>query len=168
MVKNFGGNKTKSKSRKSVKRNKIYNSEELKKIDGQEYAYVNKKLGDGRFELICYDKVKRLGILRGTLRKTAKTEKGHMVLVSKRDYQDEKCDIIECYTADQVEQLISFKEIVRSFATEGVLRDDSFSNLSNIISYNDDDDEDDEIILDENENDNDNNSDDIGIDINDI
>ena len=42
MVKNFGGKKTKGKSRKSFNSIRTYNFEDLKKIEGQEYAFVQK------------------------------------------------------------------------------------------------------------------------------
>lgn len=139
MVKNLGGNKTKGKSRKSVKKIRILNSEELKKIDGQEYAFINQNFGQGRCELICYDKVKRLGILRGRLKKNTKIEKGQLVLVSKREFQDDKCDILECYTPENVDKLISFGEIYSSFAKEGKLKDESQNSLDKILSFTEND-----------------------------
>lgn len=169
MVKNFGGKKTKGKSRKSF-RPKIHNFEELKKIEGQEYGYVNKKFGDGRYELICYDKVSRLGILRGSLRKSARLDVGHLVLVSKRDYQDDKCDIVECYNEEQVDKLIELNEILISFAKEGKHADNSLSSFDSSISFNNQpvnnssSDSEDGLDI----NDNNMEEDDLGIDIDDL
>ena len=39
------------------------------KEDGQEYAQVQKMLGDGRAALSCYDGVARVGLIRGTMRR---------------------------------------------------------------------------------------------------
>lgn len=39
------------------------------KEDGQEYAQVQKMLGDGRAALSCYDGVARTGLIRGTMRR---------------------------------------------------------------------------------------------------
>ena len=173
MVKNFGGNKTKAKSRKNITRKTISNFEELKKIDGQEYAHVNSNYGDGRYDLICYDKVKRLGILRGSLRsKSSKLKKGNLVLVCKRSFQDDKCDIVECYTDDHVTKLVNHGEIVESFAKDGIITDKSYTIDNGIISYNSTD----QILELDNSNNNDENNDndnddlsgEFGIDINDI
>ena len=119
MVVNSGGKKTKGKARKNFRKPKIFNSEELKKIEGQEYAFVTKKFGDNRYNLLCYDKVNRLGILRGTLKRGAKLDIHNVVLVSKRGFQDDKCDIIAIYTKEEVDKLISFGEILPSFAKDG-------------------------------------------------
>lgn len=97
MVKNKGGNKTKGRARKNSRRPRTMNVDDLRKIDGQEYAHALDKLGDGRFRLICYDKVARLGILRGTLKRFARCDRGAFVLVSIRDFEDSKCDIIHIY-----------------------------------------------------------------------
>lgn len=119
MVFNSGGKKTKGKARKNIRKPKIFNSEELKKIDGQEYAFVTKKLGDNRYTILCYDKVSRLGILRGSLKRGPKLGINNMVLVSIRGFQDDKCDIIAIYTSEEVDKLIGFNEILPSFAREG-------------------------------------------------
>lgn len=37
--------------------------------DGQQYAQVQKMLGDGRAALSCYDGVARIGLIRGTMRR---------------------------------------------------------------------------------------------------
>lgn len=57
MVKNsIGGNKVKSKARKNTqKREHLF--DELKKEDDQEYAYIKKKLGNGRYDVFCTDRV---------------------------------------------------------------------------------------------------------------
>ena len=94
---------------------------DLKKIDGQEYAHVLAVLGDGRSDLICYDKKKRLGILRGRLKRTSRINKGDVVLVSLRDFQDNKCDIIAAYSQSDVDKLIKEKELFYSFVKSGEL-----------------------------------------------
>ena len=125
MVKNFGGNKTKAKSRKHFHAARVYSFEDLKKIQGQEYAWVNKNLGDGRYDTICYDKVKRMGILRGSLKKqSSKIDKNSIVLVSLREFQDEKCDILAIFTDDDINKLVYHKEITESFSKDGILAND--------------------------------------------
>ena len=141
MVFNSGGKKTKGKARKNVRRPRVFNSEELKKISGQEYAFVTKKLGDNRFSLICYDKVSRMGILRGSLKRSSRLDINNMVLVSIRDFQDDKCDIIAIYTDEEVDKLVSFNEVLPSFAREGKICS-SVPVEESIIQIGDDDDND--------------------------
>ena len=120
MVKNRGGNKTKGKSRKMF-RAKELSLKDLKKVDNQEYAFVISVLGDGRYELMCYDKIKRLGILRGKLRRTSRINKSDLVLVSLRGFQDNKCDILAIYNDVDKEKLTKAKEVYYSFIRTGEL-----------------------------------------------
>ena len=164
MVFNSGGKKTKGKARKNFRKPKVFNSEELKKISGQEYAFVTKKLGDNRYTLICYDKVSRMGILRGSLKRGPKLDINQMVLVSIRDFQDDKCDIIAIYSTEEVDKLIAFNEILPSFAKEGKICS-SVPLEESIIQIGDDTDSDD-ISLNSKNNDDDDEIE--GIDIDDL
>lgn len=47
-------------------------------------------MGNGRAECYCYDGVTRLGHIRGKMRKKVWVSAGDIVLVGKRDYQDDK------------------------------------------------------------------------------
>ena len=62
-------------------------------------------LGNGRCELYCFDGTRRLGHIRGKMRKKVWINVGDVVLVGLRDYQDDKCDIILKYTADEARTL---------------------------------------------------------------
>lgn len=81
------------------------------KEDGQEYALISKMLGNGRCECKCADGMTRLGHIRGKMRKRVWINMGDTVLVSLRDYQDEKADIIHKYSADEVKKLHAYGEI---------------------------------------------------------
>lgn len=59
-----------------------------------EYAQVLKMLGNGRLEALCFDGSKRLAHIRGKLRKKVWINQGDIILLSLRDYQDEKGDVI--------------------------------------------------------------------------
>ncbi|GAF69796.1 unnamed protein product [marine sediment metagenome] len=91
-----------TKGGKKYKRGKKGTSPIKKKIilkeDEQEYADVIKLLGDSRCDLMCYDGRKRLGIIRGKLTKRVWIKNGDLVLITKRDYQDNKCDIVHKYS----------------------------------------------------------------------
>jgi translation initiation factor 1A len=128
MVKNKGGNKTKGKSRKSF-RIKELGLKDLKKDEGQEYAFVRSVYGDGRYELMCYDKKKRLGILRGSLKRKTRISKSDLVLVSLRNFQDDKCDIVAVYTQLDKDKLVKGKAIYYSFSNSGELIPDKTDDL---------------------------------------
>jgi len=55
--------------------------------------------------LQCFDGVKRLGLIRGKLRKKIWINNGDIILVSLREYQDEKGDVILKYSADEARSL---------------------------------------------------------------
>ena len=131
MVKNKGGNKTKGKSRKTY-RIKELSLKDLKKVDNQEYAFVVSVSGDGRYELMCYDKIKRLGILRGKLRRTTRVNKSDLILVSLRGFQDNKCDILAIYNELDKEKLIKANEIYYSFTRTGSLIEDLKDEFNSI------------------------------------
>jgi translation initiation factor 1A len=137
MVKNnFGGNKTKSKARKNFGNKRQFSYDELKKVDGQEYAIVKKKYGGNRFELFCYDKVTRRGVLRGSLARNTRVNLDQLVLVSIRDFQDDTCDVVHVYKPEDCELLISKGDIDDDFAKE--IRSSSGDDLetNNIVFTN--------------------------------
>ena len=78
---------------------------------GQEYAQVVRMLGNGRCECFCFDGVTRLGHIRGKMRKKVWITAGDIVLVGKRDFQDEKVDIIHKYSADEARNLKQYGEL---------------------------------------------------------
>jgi len=143
MVLNKGGNKAKKGARKNVRR-KTYSLNDLKPSieDNQQYGYVTEKYGDGRFQVMCYDKVSRMGIVRGTIKKKTRLVSGGFVLLSMRDFEDSKCDIIYVYTEDDIDKLIKSNSVEESFAKEGKLSaeqdfDTGSANLESGIEIND-------------------------------
>lgn len=109
MVKNQGkgGKKFKrSKNTESIDKRQL-----LVKEEGQEYAYIVKMLGNNRCECKCNDGRSRLGIIRGSMIRRVWICLNDLVLVSLREYQDEKADIIHKYTADEEKTLRSYGEI---------------------------------------------------------
>lgn len=82
--------------------------------DCEEYAYVIKLLGNCRASVISNSGVTSIGIIRGTLRKFNKRimiENGDIVVISKRDYQDNKVDIVHKFNSEQSKSLIKNKEL---------------------------------------------------------
>jgi initiation factor 1A len=75
----------------------------------EEYAYVIKLLGNCRARIICNDGTEAIGVIRGSMRKFNKrvlVENGDIVVVSKRDYQKEKVDIVHKFNSEQCQNLI--------------------------------------------------------------
>ncbi|KAK0723902.1 hypothetical protein B0T21DRAFT_414255 [Apiosordaria backusii] len=107
--------KNKGKGGKNRRRGKNENDNEKRELtfkeDGQEYAQVLKMLGNGRLEAMCFDGVKRLGLIRGKLRKKIWINNGDIILVSLREYQDEKGDVILKYNADEARSLKAYGEL---------------------------------------------------------
>jgi translation initiation factor 1A len=100
-----GGKKTKKcKNTVSTKRELIYKS------DGEEYAKVIKMLGDSRVSVLCCDNVTRLATIRGSMKKRVWINVGDTLLVSLRDYQDEKADVLHKYNPDEVKALKIYKD----------------------------------------------------------
>ena len=119
-MKNKGGNQTKKRGRKNTQR-KTYSLDDLIKGPGEEYAYVQDKFGDARFRVICNDKVCRLGIVRGKIRNSCRMEKGSLALVSIREFEDTKCDILYQYLPDDIDKLIKHNFVSESFVKTGKL-----------------------------------------------
>lgn len=81
---------------------------------GQEYAQVTKTLGGGNLAVQCFDGVARIAHIRGKLRKKVWMNPGDLLLVSLRDFQEGKVDIIMKYTADEARSLKALGEIPES------------------------------------------------------
>lgn len=102
------------KGGKKHKRNKSHQSASKAtrlKEEGQEYAQIRACKGNCRFDLFVFDGKERLGILCGSMRKRRFVNMRDVVLVSIRDFEDAKCDIIDVYDDTQVRKLKQMKEI---------------------------------------------------------
>ncbi|KAM0282230.1 hypothetical protein ACHAQA_002258 [Verticillium albo-atrum] len=110
--------KNKGKGGKNRRRGKNESDHEKRELtfkeDGQEYAQVVKMLGNGRLEALCFDGTKRLGNIRGKLRKKVWINQGDIILLSLREYQDDKGDVILKYTADEARSLKAYGELPES------------------------------------------------------
>ncbi|KAI9596468.1 nucleic acid-binding protein, partial [Syncephalis fuscata] len=101
--------KNKGKGGKNRRRGKNENDGEKRELilkdEGQEYAQVLKMLGNGRLEAQCFDGEKRLAHIRGKLRKKVWINNGDIILLSLREFQDNKADVIMKYNADEARAL---------------------------------------------------------------
>ncbi|KAJ2763302.1 Translation initiation factor 1A [Coemansia nantahalensis] len=121
--------KNKGKGGKNYRRGKNDTSNTDKrelvfKDECQVYAQVTKVLGNGRMEVQCTDDTKRLAHIRGSMRKKVWINLGDYVLVSLREYQDDKCDIILKYTDDEVASLRQAGQLPERVAAADVQQDE--------------------------------------------
>ncbi|CAD6575495.1 MAG: Translation initiation factor 1A [Cyphobasidiales sp. Tagirdzhanova-0007] len=119
----YPSGQNKGKGGKNRRRGKNENEDEKRELvfkeDGQEYAQVIKMLGNGRLEAMCFDGEKRLAHIRGKMRKKASNlftdcvwiNQGDIILLSLRDFQDDKADVIQKYTADEARNLKAYGEL---------------------------------------------------------
>ena len=103
MPKNFtGGNKHK----RMRKGNNNKENKNIEKYPGCEYAFIIKALGSGRFTVFCYDKKERLGKICGKMHKRVFVRQGDSIMVGLRDYEDDKCDIMQKFPNTSVRTMV--------------------------------------------------------------
>ena len=81
------------------------------KEEGQEYAQILRMLGQGRVEAQCFDGTKRMCTIRGKLRNRVWVNAGDIILVSLREFGDEKADVIHKYYPEEAFELQDLEEI---------------------------------------------------------
>lgn len=101
-----GGKKGK-KAKKVKDNNEIERPLEFKSVeDNQEYAQITKLLGNCRCSVLCVDGLERLAHIRGAMTKKKQWVKvGDLVLVSLREFEQNKCDVIYLYTLKEARKL---------------------------------------------------------------
>ncbi|PRP77451.1 hypothetical protein PROFUN_14339 [Planoprotostelium fungivorum] len=107
-VRKGGKNRRRGKNEGEIKRELVF------KEDGQEYAQVVRMLGNGRLQAQCFDGKERLAHIRGKLRKKVWVNQGDIILISLRDFQEEKADVILKYNSDEARLLKSYGELPES------------------------------------------------------
>lgn len=72
--------------------------------DDQKYGIIQDIMGNGRVRVLCDDDKVRMGRIRGSMRKYGNKvliERGDMVIVAMRDFEDDKVDIVHKYNYDE-------------------------------------------------------------------
>ena len=77
----------------------------VKRDADQEYGWVLKILGDCRMQCLCSDEKIRICHIRGSMRKRVWINVEDVVLLSIRDFQDDKADIIHKYNQQHADNL---------------------------------------------------------------
>lgn len=68
-------------------------------------------IGQGRIEALCFDGVKRMCTIRGSMRNRVWISPGDIVLVGLRDFGDDKGDVILKYYEEEAKELKELGEI---------------------------------------------------------
>jgi initiation factor 1A len=151
MVKNTtGGNKSKGFARKELNvssNNKL----RLSESENEKYAHITKMFGNGICEALCEDSKTRKCIIRGKFRggkgkRNSFIVVGTIVLVGIRDWEtdSDKCDLLEVYNQNEVDQLKHHPKVPYDFISINVLslslseKDNSGIEFSTIIDGVDD------------------------------
>jgi translation initiation factor 1A len=105
----------KKKPREAVKRDLVF------KTFQEDYAVITKKLGDRRMLVKTSDMTADImAVIPGRFRKRCWFDIGDLCLISRREFQDAKVDIVHKYTVDERRALCQCGEIPQMFANAGV------------------------------------------------
>jgi translation initiation factor 1A len=132
----------KKKSKKNKKFREAVERELIFKEDMQEYAKVVKLLGDRRLEIVLADGETTLARIPGKL-KRCRVKLDDVILISRRDFQENKVDVIHKYDDKEVKNLITYNEIPSKFAcactdiTEEIQSDIIFEENNDEIDFDD-------------------------------
>ena len=105
-----GGKKYKKKKHTPIKYELEF------KEENQDYALVTDILGNSRVRVKCLTDItfkskSVIGIIRGKMRKRVWINKNDIVLISFREYQTNKVDIIGKYSDEDIRNLILYGEL---------------------------------------------------------
>ena len=113
------------------------------KGEGEEYAQILRLLGQGRVEANCFDGVKRMCTIRGKLRNRVWINSGDIILVSLREFGDDKADVIHKYYPEESFELQELGEIPENIAiNEGKVDEEMMDENDLELGGGSDDDED--------------------------
>ena len=159
--------KNKGKGGKKFRRGKHYNETKRPLLLSDEeqnqcYGHIIKSLGNGRFDVNCYENINgsfvmkpRKCLVRGSMRKRIWINMGDIVLISLREFQDSKADIMYKYEDYEISQLLKLNQILNiedlnkldnfefddiENSNEKIINNTSYSDIYNINIDNDDDD----------------------------
>ena len=106
MPKKKGGKKGKKSGGESSVKRPLQCAEDM-----EEYAKIIKCLGDRRVIIILTDSTEIMGLIPGRFRKRVWMSVGDIVLISKREFEKDKVDIIHKYNQEEARKLHKNHEI---------------------------------------------------------
>lgn len=101
--------------------------------ENQQYGKILKLLGDRRLTLLLPDQSTIMAHIPGRYRKRLWMGKDDVVLVSRRSFQDDKCDVLHKFEPNEVSSLIRMGELPEDFKTM-----DADNSARNMIFGDDD------------------------------
>jgi translation initiation factor 1A len=123
------------KHQKKKKNINIYNRSLTTKHADQEYGRVLKKLGNCRFEVMCDNGQTYLAHIRGKMKRREWVEVDDIVLISLRDFQNNKVDIILKYNHDEAMELQSMNEFDLSLLKNNKYYNDTDTDEDNTFIF---------------------------------
>ena len=112
----------------------------LIKEEGQEYGQILRLLGNGRLEANCFDGKKRICTISGKMRGRVWMNSGDIILVSLREFGDEKADVIHKYYPVEAFEMQETGEIPENInINEGVVDEQDSEEDLNLMDDPEDD-----------------------------
>lgn len=133
MTNNKGGKKKKRSAKFAVGSKRDL----LLKEESQEYGIVEKTLGDRRLEVLCSDSTTKQCHIRGKFKRRVWINVGDTVLVSLRDFEAGKGDIIHKYSPEEALMLKTMGHFDPN-QLKNLTNDDGTTNIQNIIMQSND------------------------------
>ena len=115
----MGKSKHATLSQKKKNQERLKSTELITADEMQVYGLVTRSLGDKRFECACSDGKTRICKIRGKFRGRLFVNLHEILLISLREEEDDKADIIHKYSPDEIHELKKMGEFKESdFNTE--------------------------------------------------
>tara|TARA_Y100000385_G_scaffold68052_1_gene67892 strand:+ start:1763 stop:2206 length:444 start_codon:yes stop_codon:yes gene_type:complete len=115
MVNKKKGKNNKNKRNSFVEKRTLFYPEDL-----QEYGKITNLLGDRRINVMLADNTEVLAIIPGKFRKRCWMKVNDIIIVSKREFQEDRWDVCYKYNDDEIRQLAKEKEIPNSFLDNNI------------------------------------------------
>ena len=113
------------------------------KEEGTDYAQILRLLGQGRVEANCFEgNVKRMCTIRGKLRNRVWINAGDIILVSLREFGDDKADVIHKYYPEEAFELQELGEIPETVTINEGMPDEEAMEENDLLVGEESDDED--------------------------
>ena len=115
----------------------------LMKEEGQDYAQILRLLGQGRVEANCFEgPTKRMCTIRGKLRNRVWINAGDIILISLREFGDDKADVIHKFYPEEAFELQELGEIPANVAINEGMPDEDADDDNDLLVGDGDSDED--------------------------
>jgi translation initiation factor 1A len=128
----IGGGKKKKRGARSSSN---FKREVIFKEDMQEYGVVDKVLGDMRVLVLCSDSTTKICHIRGKFKRRVWINVGDTVLISLREFEDGKADVIHKYTPEESE-ILKFQGEFDPSKYKNLTNEDGTSNTQILLQEN--------------------------------